>query len=70
MDATQTSATPTKPRSAINVMRTVAQSSLLGAVTAGMLLGWSPVAAAVDVHAIGAVVGAGLGAVGVAKHFI
>ena len=59
-----------EPRSVINVMRTVAEVSLLGAVTAGMLLGWSPLAAAVDVHAIGAVVGACLGAVGVAKNFI
>ncbi len=60
----------TERTSVIRSVRTVAESALLGAVILGVVLGWSPIASAIDVHAVGAVLGAGLGALAKAKHFI
>ncbi len=60
----------TERASLISSVRTVAESALLGAVTLGVVLGWSPIASTVDVHAVGAVLGAGLGVLAKAKQFI
>ncbi len=51
----------------IRSLRTVASTALLGAVVAGMLFGWAPIT---GVHEIGAVIGAGLGVLANAKHFV
>ncbi len=51
-------------------LRVVAGSALVGTVVAGALFGWIPVAGAVSVHAVGAIAGAGLGAVATRLHLV
>lgn len=57
-------------RSAIRRLRTIASATLCGAVTAGVFFGWAGGIGGFGVHEIGAVVGAGLGAIGTAKNLI
>lgn len=57
-------------RRTFHVLRVISACALLGAAAAGTLFGWLPAMGLVGAHEIGALLGAGVGAVASAKHAI